>query len=326
MSESLKMQFLCLTLSWCRSNCSVLVALAFFLCNVNLDFSEAQLSTVATTTAKGTLTTVRKIDCNLTTQCFLDENQLDPLVNCTFALFGETHPPCYGHWTSAFDCSCDDPMHRISSHGATYWCTDSGTWDNTIYDLQCQAPCITDADENAIPRNSNGSVSTTILHGDVVTYTCPEGYIGSGTQTVDCNDGVWEPHEQFTCTDGVATIPTTLIEYGTSDAEDILGSNEPTTVTAASTILSSETFPSSTKLKNATTSDGTTRSMEATTSKNVSVPSVDTTTSIYGTTEKTTAEYATSGSKILTNVVTLRDRLDVIAYTMKTTQILTKTY
>ncbi|KAJ8022451.1 Adhesion G-protein coupled receptor G2 [Holothuria leucospilota] len=41
--------------------------------------------------------------------------------------------------------------------------------------------------------------------------------------------------------------------------------------------------------------------MEATTSKNVSVPSVDTTTSIYGTTEKTTAEYATSDA---TNVQT----------------------
>lgn len=61
---------------------------------------------------------------------------------------------------------------------------------------------MTDADEVAIPQDSNGNVTSIIKDGDYVTYSCPEGYTGSGTQKVDCNDGIWEQHEQFTCTGG----------------------------------------------------------------------------------------------------------------------------
>ncbi|KAJ8022332.1 hypothetical protein HOLleu_37198 [Holothuria leucospilota] len=185
----------------CKWRRSSLLILAYLLFVEKLKTSNAQMSTIATTVVENTIGSQPTIEgCNDQTQCFLNETMRDPLIQCEFAPFGSTEPPCYGHWSSASSCVCNATSYRISSSGSTYWCNDNGKWDSSFYTLECLAPCMVDSAEEAISRNSNGVETSVIMDGDYVTYSCPDGYTSIGTAMVTCVDGTWGPHDIFYCT------------------------------------------------------------------------------------------------------------------------------
>lgn len=143
-------------------------------------------------------------DCDKSSHCVLEE--LNENVICEATPFGYIEPACYGHWSSFSSCNCSDPNYRISSSGSTYWCEEDGHFDSKLYDVECFAPCTTDAGTKAVSKNSDGVITSTIKDGDYVIYSCPDGYTSSGDTIVACKDGMWNKHNTFEC-HGNCTAP-----------------------------------------------------------------------------------------------------------------------
>lgn len=137
--------------------------------------------------------------CDGATQCPLFQSRLDPNVSCTASTYGETNPPCFGHWSSLASCQCDDPNQRLSQSGRTYWCGSGSTWDEDLYNLKCLEPCSISPDLNIIAQDSHGVESDTFMDSEGVYLSCPEGYLPDGTASMTCKDGNWDPPLSFQC-------------------------------------------------------------------------------------------------------------------------------
>ncbi|KAJ8026582.1 Sushi, von Willebrand factor type A, EGF and pentraxin domain-containing protein 1 [Holothuria leucospilota] len=144
-----------------------------------------------------------------TTQCPVKYGT-DRGVECKLIGYNASNPVCVNVWSSYKDCNCTNSNYRISTSGQTYWCNPGGSWDQSLQDLKCLAPCYTDADDEAIATNGDDEKTNLILDSDLVTYTCPPGYHPTGTPTVFCSNGTWGPHEIFQC-HGNCSIPDNYI-------------------------------------------------------------------------------------------------------------------
>ncbi|KAJ8026571.1 Complement factor H [Holothuria leucospilota] len=83
-----------------------------------------------------------------------------------------------------------------------------GCHDGAWADYQpfgCLAPCEVSAGLNVTAKNFEGHIASVILHGEYVTYSCPENFTAIGNSHVACNNGTWEYQQLFDC---IETLPT----------------------------------------------------------------------------------------------------------------------
>lgn len=154
--------------------------------------------------------------CNPSNQCPVT---LDAKLGlrCELSTTGSSNGTCVGHWSSYSNCSCTEAYYRISAEKDLYWCLDDGSWEDDFKELQCLAPCTTDADDRAIPKNSDGNVGNIIVDSDYVVYECPPGYTSEGTSIVQCNNGTWADHYIFMCY-GNCSIPENYVPVHPDEA------------------------------------------------------------------------------------------------------------
>ncbi|XP_071826213.1 uncharacterized protein [Apostichopus japonicus] len=75
-------------------------------------------------------------DCDMFTQCFLDDARMNSSVICVAEQKGNTAPPCYGDG-SKLTCSCNtSENYQLSSPDDTYLCNPD-KWEDGLYDLYC---------------------------------------------------------------------------------------------------------------------------------------------------------------------------------------------